>query len=75
MLSEPNLNPLEFDKIYLVKDKTIKLIDKNDRDFIKILKESGRRVPLLVELGFKFSSNKNLDNIEYYLNNLKDSIS
>ena len=75
LLSEPNLNPLEFDKIYLVKDKTIKLIDKNDRDFIKILKESGRRVPLLVELGFRFSSNKNLDNIEYYLNNLKELIS
>ena len=75
LLSEQNLNPLEFDKIYLVKDKTVKLIDKNDRDFIKILKESGRRVPLLVELGFKFSSNKNLDNIEYYLNNLKELIS
>ena len=75
LLSEPNLNPLEFDKIYLVKDKTIKLIDKNDSDLIKILKDSGRRVPLLVELGSKFSSNKNFDNIEYYLNNLKELIS
>ena len=75
LLSEPNLNPLEFDKIYLVKDKTIKLIDKNDSDLIKILKDSGRRVPLLVELGSKLSSNKNLDNIEYYLNNLKELIS
>ena len=74
LLSEPNLNPLEFDKIYLVKDKTIKLIDKNDSDLIKILKDSGRRVPLLVELGSKFSSNKNFDNIEYYLNNLKELI-
>ena len=59
MLSEPNLNPLEFDKIYLVKDKAIELIDKSNKDFIKILKESGRRVPLLVELGFKFSPSKN----------------
>ena len=75
LLSEPNLNPLEFDKIYLVKDKSIKLIDKNNKDFIKILKESGRRVPLLVELGFKFSPNKNIDNIEYYLNNLKELVS
>ena len=75
LLSEPNLNPLQFDKVYLVKNKTIKLIDKKDVDLIKILKDSGRRVPLLVELGFKFSSNKNLDNIEYYLNNLKDLIS
>ncbi len=72
LLSEPNLNPLEFDKIYLVKDKTIKLIDKNDPDLIKILKDSGRRVPLLVELGSKYSSNKNFNNIEYYLNNLKE---
>ena len=75
LLSEPNLNPLEFDKIYLVKDKTIKLIDKNDPDLIKILKDSGRRVPLLVELGSKYSSNKNFNNIEYYLNNLKELIS
>ena len=72
LLSEPNLNPLEFDKIYLVKDKTIKLIDKNDKNLIKILKDSGRRVPLLVELGSKFSHNKN---IEYYLNNLEELIS
>ena len=75
LLSEPNLNPLEFDKIYLVKDKTIKLIDKNDVNLIKILKDSGRRVPLLVELGSKFSSNKNFHKIEYYLNNLKELIS
>ena len=74
LLSEPNLNPLEFDKIYLVKDKTIKLIDKNDPDLIKILKDSGRRIPLLVDLGSKFSSNKNFDNIEYYLNNLNELI-
>ena len=74
-LSEPNLNPLEFDKIYLVKDKTIKLIDKNNVDFIKILKDSGRRVPLLIELGSKFSFNKDFNNIEYYLNNLNELIS
>ena len=75
LLSEPNLNPLEFDKVYLVKDKTIKLIDKNDSDLIKILKDSGRRVPLLVELGSKYSSDENFNNIEYYLNNLKELIS
>jgi len=75
LLSEPNLNPLEFDKIYLVKNKTIKLIDKNDTNLIKILKDSGRRVPLLVELGSKFSSDKNFNNIDYYLNNLKELIS
>ena len=75
LLSEPNLNPLEFDKIYLVKNKTIKLINKDDKDFIKILKESGRRVPLLVELGSKFPSNENLGHIEYYLDNLKELIS
>ena len=75
LLSEPNLNPLDYDKIYLVKDKTIKIIDKNDNDFIKILKDSGRRVPLLVELGKKFTSNNNAENIEYYSNNLKELIS
>ena len=75
LLSEPNLNPLEFDKVYLVKDKTIKLIDKNDSDLIKILKDSGRRVPLLVELGSKYSSDENFNNIEYYLNNLKELVS
>ena len=75
LLSEPNLNPLEFDKIYLVKDKTVQPIDKNNADLIKILKDSGRRVPLLVELGSKFLPGKNFDNIEYYLNNLKDLIS
>ena len=75
LLSEPNLNPLEFDKIYLVKNKTIKLIDKNDTNLINILKDSGRRVPLLVELGSKFSSDKNFNNIDYYLNNLKELIS
>ena len=30
---------------------------------------------MLVELGSKFSSNKNFDYIEYYLNNLKELIS
>ena len=75
LLSEPNLNPLEFDKIYLVKNKTIQLINKNDKDFIKILKESGRRVPLLVELDFNFLPNKKLNNINYYLENLKELIS
>ena len=74
-LSEPNLNPLEFDKIYLVKNKTLKLIEKNNKDFIKILKESGRRVPLLVELGYELYSDKNLNNIEYYFNNLEKLIS
>ena len=33
-------NFLEFDKIYLVKNKTIKLIDKNDTNIIKILIDS-----------------------------------
>jgi energy-coupling factor transport system ATP-binding protein len=75
LLSEPNLNPLEFDKIYLVKDKTIKLIEKNNKNFIKILKESGRRIPLLVELGFKSSSGESLNNIKYYLDNLNELIS
>ena len=75
LLSEPNLNPLDFDKIYLVKDKTIKLIDKNDKDFIKILKDSGRRVPLLVELGSKFTPKESLNNIQYYLNNLEEILS
>ena len=75
LLSEPNLNPLRFDKIYLVKNKTIKLIEKNNPDLIKILKNSGRRVPLLMELEFKFPSNKNIDNLEYYLSNLKDIVS
>ena len=75
LLSEPNLNPLDYDKIYLVKDRSIKLIDKNDSNFVRILKDSGRRVPLLVELASKFSSNKNTENIEYYLNNLKELMS
>ena len=74
LLSEPNLNPLEFDKIYLVKNKTIKSINKNDPDLIKILKDSGRRVPLLVELDSKFSTSKKFNNIEYYLNNLNELI-
>ena len=75
LLSEPNLNPLQFDKIYLVKNKTIKSINKNDPDLIKILKDSGRRVPLLVELDSKFSTSKKFNNIEYYLNNLNELIS
>jgi len=72
LLSEPNLNPLEFNKIYLVKDKKLTLVDKNNENFVKILKDSGRRIPLLIELGSKFSPDKNLSNIEYYLNNLEE---
>ncbi len=75
LLSEPNLNPLEFDKIFLVKDKSIKQINKDDKNFITILKNSGRRVPLLVELESKFPSNKKFNNLEYYMNNLKKLIS
>tara|TARA_B100000586_G_scaffold186597_1_gene137150 strand:- start:212 stop:2479 length:2268 start_codon:yes stop_codon:yes gene_type:complete len=65
LVSEANFNPYNFDKIFLVKDKKITEVFKTNDNFLEILKESGRRIPILLELSFLLKDSKIINNFSY----------
>ena len=74
MISESNLNPLDFDKILLVKDKNVIELDKKEENFFNNLDKTGRRMPFLQTLINKYPNKKIKNDINYVLKELNNLI-
>ena len=74
IISESNLNPLDFDRILLVKDKNVIEINKKEENFFDKLNKTGRRMPFLQTLIHQYPNKNIKDDIDYVLKELKKLI-
>ncbi len=74
IVSEANLNPYDFDDIYLLKNKNITQINKNDPGLIQILKNSGRRVDILSELSNLLNDKNITKNFDHLIKTISQNI-
>lgn len=73
LVSEANLNPKDFDDVFFLDEKKLHKVDQNNKNFINILKKSGRRVDIITELYSIFKDNKIYENFDYLLKKIKDN--
>ena len=73
LVSEANLNPYEFDDIYFLNNNKIKKIDKKNNDFIEILKKSGRRLDIVLEISHILQDNKINNDFDYLIKKIKEN--
>mgnify|MGYP001437522905 CR=1 FL=1 len=73
LVSEANLNPKDFDDVFFLDEKKLHKVDQNNKNFISILKKSGRRVDIITELYSIFKDNKIYENFDYLLKKIKDN--
>ncbi len=73
LVSEANLNPKDFDDVFFLDEKKLHKVDQNNKNFISILKKSGRRVDIITELYSIFKDIKIYENFDYLLKKIKDN--
>ena len=73
LVSEANLNPKDFDDVFFLDEKKLHKVDQNNKNFINILKKSGRRVDIITELYSIFKDIKIYENFDYLLKKIKDN--